>query len=81
MLSALLVLIGICGVLSRRNLLAVTLCFHLITLGIALLFSTSFALLLLTVFSLQVMVTCGIAIFVYRHSGTLNVDEFRQLRG
>jgi hypothetical protein len=38
-------------------------------------------LILLITFSLIVIVASGAAIFVYRHCGTLAVDELRQLRG
>lgn len=81
MLPGALILIGICGVLCRRNILNIALCFHLVILGIILLVPQSMALILLMVFSLQILVCCGVSIFVYRHIGTLNVDEFRQTHG
>jgi NADH:ubiquinone oxidoreductase subunit K len=92
MLSGSLVFLGICGALCRRNLLAISLCLHVAFLGITLFISVCFAehgdikavslaLILIVIFSLQIMFTGGLVIFIYRNQGTLHIDEMRQLRG
>ncbi len=91
-LSGALMILGICGALCRRNLLAISLCLHVAFLGIILLIATCFvehgdiknislALILIAIFSLQMMFTGGLVIFIYRNQGTLHIDEMRQLRG
>lgn len=92
MLSGSLVILGTCGALCRRNLLAISLCLHVAFLGIILLIAACFAergdikavslaLILIVIFSLQMMFTGGLVIFIYRNQGNLHIDEMRQLRG
>ncbi len=92
MLSGSLVILGICGALCRRSILAISLCLHVAFLGIILFLATCFAehggikaislaLILIVIFSLQTMLAGGLVIFIYRNQGTLNIDEMRQLRG
>ncbi len=91
-LSGTLIILGTCGALCRRNLLAIALCFHVTFFGILLFIATCFveygevkgvslALILIVIFSLQMMFTGGLIIFTYRNQGTLHIDEMRQLRG
>ncbi len=84
--------LGVVGAMIRRSLLAIALCLQLSFLGAMLLFSTfsqirgnekglSIAIVLMLAFSLQMLLVCALAVFTYRHRGTLNVDELRELRG
>lgn len=80
-----LILLGLMGLLMRRNLIAIGFSFVLIFLGILLwlflLGATTIAFLLSFVFSLQLLLYGVIIIFVWRNKGTLHIDEIRELRG
>jgi NADH-quinone oxidoreductase subunit K len=91
-LGAALIIIGIIGMLVRRNLLAIVLSAQISLLGIVLLLCTfmaqtpkgaggSLMLLFTLIFCLQIMLACGLAVFTHRHRGTLKIDELRQLEG
>ncbi len=80
-----LILIGLMGLLMRRNLIAIGFSFILIFLGILIwlyaLGANQIALVLSGVFSLQIVLYGAVVVFVWRNRGTLHIDEIRELRG
>lgn len=83
LLCAVMLLITLLGVLTRRNLISIFVCLQnsiLITLLFARSSSASLLIvvILLGLLSLLFTATC---LFIYRHKGTLNLDELRDMRG
>lgn len=80
-----LILLGLMGILMRRNLIGIGFSFILIFLGILVWLNTlhanSVALILSFMFGLQMILYAVITVFVWRQKGTLHIDEIRELRG
>jgi NADH:ubiquinone oxidoreductase subunit K len=76
--------LGLIGILMRRNLIAIGFSFALLFLGILLwlyrLQAHQIALILSVVFSILILVYGTVIIFVWRHRGTLHIDEMREIR-
>jgi NADH-quinone oxidoreductase subunit K len=90
--SALLFVIGITGVLTRRNPLVILLCIELMlnAANLALVaFSRMwgnaegqvFALIVLTVAAAEVAIGLGIIVALFRRRLPIDVDELRELQG
>lgn len=83
-----LMLIGIAGALLRRNMLIIALCMLVVFSGIVLLFPAllvgevylSVILILALCFSLILIAMVSVCVLIYRHRGTLHLDELRVLR-
>jgi len=91
-LSALLFVIGVCGVLIRRNVLIILMSIELMlnAANLALLgFARSMpdhtghglALFVMTVAAAEAAVGLALVIAIFRHRGTVNIDEVRSLKG
>lgn len=80
-----LIMLGLTGLLMRRNLIAIGFSFVIIFLGILLWLHTlgavQVALILSIVFSFQILIYGAVVVFVWRNRGTLHLDEIRELRG
>ncbi len=92
LLSALLFFIGLAGVLVRRNALVIIMSVELMlnAANLALLgFARQMqdgdgqvlAIFVMTVAAAEAAVGLGLVLAVFRHRGTVNVDEMRSLRG
>ncbi len=88
-LSAILFCIGLYGVLSRRNAIAVLMCIELMLNAVnvamvalsryvvpTMLTGQVFALFVITVAAAEASVGLALVISIYRNRNTVNVDEF-----
>ncbi|MBH1988937.1 MAG: hypothetical protein I8H75_01100 [Myxococcaceae bacterium] len=77
-----LILLGLLGLLVRRNLFAIALAFMLTFAGIACILTENKALdiawLLSIVFGLQITLFGVLITFLWRHHGTLHMDEIKE---
>jgi len=94
LLAALLFCIGAYGVLARRNVILVVMCLELMlnAVNIALVAfanflpgaqgrGTLFVLFVITIAAAEVTVGLGIVISNYRNRGTVQTDEYDELKG
>lgn len=92
LLSAILFIIGVAGVLLRRNLLIVLMSIELVLNSVNInlvafsyflqdLRGQLFAVFVMTVAAAEVAVALGILIALVRNRATLNVDEIRIMKG
>jgi len=91
-LSAILFVIGVAGVMIRRNALIILMSIELM-LNAANLALLGFArqtgditahglvVFIMTVAAAEAAIGLGLVLAIFRHRGTLNVDEIRTLRG
>ena len=90
-LSAALFIIGMMGVLTRRNLLIIFLCVELMTTAVNVslaafaqetqtLYGQVFAIFVIAVAAAEAAVGFAIILALSRRGGTVDVDEFRALR-
>jgi NADH-quinone oxidoreductase subunit K len=90
--SALLFVIGVVGVLTRRNALILFMCVELMLNAVNLTFvamsrlhggalGQAFVVFVMTVAAAEAAVGLAIVIAVYRHFGTVDLDRINLLRG
>jgi NADH-quinone oxidoreductase subunit K len=90
-LSAALFIIGMMGVLTRRNLLIIFLCVELMTTAVNIslvafaqetqtLYGQVFAIFVIAVAAAEAAVGFAIILALSRRAATIDVDEFRALR-
>jgi NADH-quinone oxidoreductase subunit K len=91
-LSAILFIIGLCGVLRRRNVLIVLMCLELMLSAVNInlvafsyfladLGGQIFAIFVITITAAEVAVALAIVIALVRHKNTLKIDEIRIMKG
>lgn len=92
-LSTLLFVIGVCGIfLNRKNIITLLMSIELILLSVNInlvAFSVSlgdltgqvFTMLVLTVAAAEAAIGLAILVIFFRNSGTIDVDDIRELRG
>lgn len=92
-LSALIFVIGICGIfLNRKNIITLLMSIELILLAVNInfvAFSVSlgdltgqiFTMLVLTVAAAEAAIGLAILVIFFRNRGTIDVDDIRELRG
>lgn len=91
-LSAILFIIGLCGVLRRRNVLIVLMCLELMLSAVNInlvafsyfladLGGQIFAIFVITITAAEVAVALAIVIALVRHKTTLKIDEIRIMKG
>jgi len=89
--SALLIALGLCGVLLRRELIMIGFSLQISFIGMVLLFASiaaatqsneaiALAVFAMLIFAAQSILFCGVVIFAFRHRRSLDVDEMRELR-
>ena len=91
-LGAVLFGLGLIGFLARRNLIVMFLCTEVMFQGVLLnlvgfgalngnLQGQAFALFVLVVAAVEAGLGLGIVVMLYRRRGTLDAEEWRELRG
>lgn len=92
-LSALIFVIGICGIfLNRKNIITLLMSIELILLSVNINFvafsvalgdltGQIFTMLVLTVAAAEAAIGLAILVIFFRNSGTIDVDDIRELRG
>lgn len=89
--SAILIFLGVSGLVLRRNMIIIAFCSELVFLGVMLLLGAlarsrgdvrlvAIAIVLVFGFALLNLVAFGVVILVYRQRATLNLEELRELR-
>ena len=93
MLSALIFVIGVCGIfLNRKNIITILMSIELILLSVNInmvAFSVAlgdltgqiFAMLVLTVAAAEASIGLAILVIFFRNRGSIDVDEIRELKG
>lgn len=87
-----LIVLGLIGMLTKRNLISIALAAQVVFLGAVLIIAPFLAndkdnalvriiLVIALLIGLQCITLGGVAIFAYRHRGSLQIDELRQLEG
>jgi NADH-quinone oxidoreductase subunit K len=89
--SAILFVIGVVGVLTRRNAIILFMCAELMLNAVNLSFvalaklhnvtGQVFVVMVMTIAAAEAAVGLAIIISVYRHYGTVDLDHLRSLRG
>lgn len=89
--SAVLFVIGVVGVLTRRNAIILFMCAELMLNAVNLSFvalaklhnvtGQVFVVMVMTIAAAEAAVGLAIIISVYRHYGTVDLDHLRSLRG
>ena len=88
---AILIFLGICGMLLRRNMIIIAFCSELVFLGAILLLGAlassrgdvglvGIGIVLVFGFAVLNLVALGVILLVYRQRATLNLEELRELR-
>ncbi len=92
-LSTILFAIGIFGVLSRRNAIAILLSLELIFNAVninlvafarfvaPIITGQVFAIFIITIAAAEVVVGLSIVLLIYRHASQIDVENFRMLKG
>ncbi len=93
MLSALVFVIGICGIfLNRKNIITILISIELILLSVNInmvafsvalgdLVGQIFTMLVLTVAAAEAAIGLAILVIFFRNRGTIDVDDIRELQG
>lgn len=90
--SAALFIIGAIGVITRRNAIIVFMCIELMLNGTNLAFIAAgnllnsvdgmvFVFFIMTVAAAEAAIGLAIFVLIFRHKGTINVDEINLLKG
>jgi NADH-quinone oxidoreductase subunit K len=93
MLSALIFVIGVCGIfLNRKNIITILMSIELILLSVNInlvafsvqlgdLTGQIFAMLVLTVAAAEAAIGLAILVIFFRNRGSIDVDDIRELKG